>query len=107
MEPVVLFRVPCAVFVPASLCAGALALAVGGSLWWLLALPFVVLGSFCAAPNLNLADGFLALVAVVVGIVVSCFHAEAGIIIIVGTSASWVLSSIEKLVRAVPDHEKP
>jgi hypothetical protein len=96
------------VFVPVGLCAGALALAIGGSLWWLLALPFIVLGSLCAAPNLNLADGFLALLAVAVGIVVSCFHAGAGISIILGTSTSWFLASIEKSVRAVPeDHEKP
>jgi hypothetical protein len=106
MTPVA-YRVPLAVFVPVILCVGALALVLEGNLWWLLALPFVVLGSLCAAPNLNLADGFLTMVAVIIGVVISQFHAEAGTPIIWGAFASWLLSSFEKRIRMKPIYEEP
>jgi hypothetical protein len=69
--------------------------------WALAALPFIILGSLCAAPNLNLANGILVLLCVVVGLVVAHFHRELGTWIFMGAGISWLLSSIEKRVRAV------
>lgn len=61
-----------------------------------------MLGSLCAAPNLNFSDGFLVIVAIALGVVVFMLQKQAGIAIIVGASTSWFLSSIEKRVRSVP-----
>lgn len=52
------YLIPRAVFVPAALGIFALSLVWLNSPLWLLSLPFIYLGSICAAPNLNLADGF-------------------------------------------------
>jgi hypothetical protein len=73
--------------------------------WALLAIPFVVLGSFHAAPNLNLADGFLVVIATIAGCVVAHFHREAGDAIVLGSLPAWVLSAAEKRLRAVPIYE--
>ena len=99
------YLVPQAVFVPICLGVGALVLGVAGHPWWFLALPFVLLGAYCAAPNFNLADGFLALIAVVIGALLSYFHTQAGVAVMLGTSTSWLLSSLEKGMRAVPVRE--
>ena len=106
MRPVV-YLVPRAIFAPACLTVVVLILGVVGSLWWLLALPFVILGSVCAAPNFNLADGFLALLAMVAGVVVFQVHETAGTAIVASTFVSWLLSSFEKQIRSVPMHHKP
>ena len=99
------YLVPQAVFVPICLSVGTLVLGIAGDSWWLLALPFVLLGAYCAAPNFNLADGFLALIAVVIGALLSYFHTQAGVAVMLGTSTSWLLSSLEKGMRAVPVRE--
>jgi hypothetical protein len=70
--------------------------------WAFIALPFIYLGSICAAPNLNLADGFLVLISMILGLVVAFFEKEIGFIIIVGVASSWLLSAIEKTITAKP-----
>ena len=70
--------------------------------WAFIALPFIYLGSICAAPNLNLADGFLVLISMILGLVVAFFKKEIGVIIIVGVASSWLLSAIEKTITAKP-----
>src|SRR5579871_6418161 len=92
---------PRAIFVPALLCIGAGLISIASG-WALLAIPFILLGSFCAAPNFNLADGLLAIVAVAVGMIVVHFQSDAGTAIVVGTASSWFLSGIEKQYRARP-----
>jgi len=97
------YRVYPAVFAPsfAAICAVILACTVNA--WLLLALPFIYLGSICAAPNGNLANGCLSVVAVFAGFAVYHFQKEAGMAVIGGTSLSWFLSCIEKRIRAKPE----
>jgi hypothetical protein len=67
MEPVIYYEIRASVFVPALLTIGVVACSVFVHNYLLLtAIPFTALGSVCAAPNLNLADGFLVIVAFVV-----------------------------------------
>jgi len=99
----VAYRVPRAIVVPVLLSASAIFMAAASSLWALAALPFIVLGSLCAAPNLNLADGFLVIVSVVFALVVGHFQPQAGGAIFAGAVASWFFSSIEKRLRARPE----
>jgi hypothetical protein len=70
--------------------------------WAFLSLPFIYLGSICAAPNMNLANGFLAMLAMLLGLAVCLFNPAIGLPIFLGTSASWLLSSLEMCIRAQP-----
>ena len=72
------YRVHRAIYVPLLLAIGAAWLAIAVNPWALLAIPFIVLGSMCAAPNLNLADGFLAIFAMVLGLVAANCFRDAG-----------------------------
>ena len=73
--------------------------------WALLAVPFVWLGALCSAPNLNLADGCLAWIAIVIGFVLMFFW-PPGYLISVSTALSWFLSGFERMARARPvDHQ--
>jgi hypothetical protein len=96
-----------AVIAPVVLAIAALWIAFEVSAWAALALPFVVLGSLCAAPFLVLMDALPVLLAVALSAFVAHYHQEAGASIFLGTIVSWVLSSIEKRVRAVTVHESP
>ena len=96
------YRVHRAIYVPLLLAIGAAWLAIAVNPWALLAIPFIVLGSMCAAPNLNLADGFLAVFAMVLEMVAANYFRDAGSAVFLGTFASWVLGSIEKRLRATP-----
>jgi len=97
----VLFRVPRAVWVPGCLSFAALLLAVILSPWALLGIPFVWLGAWCSAPNMNLADGFLAMVAIFVGLMVAPFT-HWGFVVFISTFTSWVLGGFERGMRAYP-----
>jgi hypothetical protein len=72
------------------------------SWWWLTALPFIYLGSICAQPNLNLADGCLAYVAMLVGFGTVLWFKPLGLAIAAGAMAGFYLSAIEKRVRMRP-----
>ena len=104
MKPVV-YRVPRAIVVPVLLGMFAVFIAAVSSLWALLALPFILLGSLCAAPNMNLANGFLVMVSIALALVVGHFQSQAGGAIFAGVVASWFFSSIEKRLRARPVYE--
>ena len=101
VKPIV-YQVRPALLVPAVLCIVAISLAVTVTVWAVIAVPFIVLASFCAAPNFNFADGFLAAVSMALGLAIAFFHREAGASIFLGTLASWILSCAEKAIRAVP-----
>lgn len=94
--------VPRAVLVPSLLSV----VAVGGAFldtwWWLASLPFIWLGSICAAPNLNLVNGCLAYVAIAVGFGVTAYFRPLGLAILGGACGGYFLSSIEKGVRERP-----
>ena len=104
-EPIA-YKIRSAIIVPISLSFGAVYFAVTSSAWTLVALPFIFLGSLCAAPNFNLADGFLAIVASIAGLVVAVYFQDIGNSIFLGTIVSWFLSSIEKRQRAVPVYKE-
>jgi hypothetical protein len=71
--------------------------------WVLCAIPFIVLGSICAAPNLNLADGFLVIVFVLLGIVVSIWRSRLGNAMVFGSMAGSIGGAIEKRIRMRPE----
>ena len=78
--------------------------------WWLFSIPFVIIGAVFTAPNLNLADGFLSYLSMVIGLIVTCFQAPSGLAMLVGTVASFLGSALEMRVRAKPyqaEHERP
>ena len=71
--------------------------------WFFLAIPFAVLGTICAAPNFNLADGCLVLVSSVIGFVlIICSLRLPGLAIVAGAVAGWITGGIEKNVRLKP-----
>ncbi len=68
--------------------------------WWsLVAVPFVWLGAFCSAPNLNLVDGCLSNMSILIGIILIIFVRPLGIAITVGAILGYYLSSFEKAYR--------
>jgi hypothetical protein len=75
------------------------------SWWYLAALPSIYIGSVCAQPNMNLADGCLAYVAAIVGFSVTNFLPPLGIAIFIGSVSGYYLSIIEKTVRMRPMEE--
>jgi hypothetical protein len=98
-----------AVFAPLILSAVAAGVAIQWSWWFLVALPFIWLGSICASPNLNGADGCFAYVAMFVGFAVLPFFRPLGEPVITGTALGFYVSAIEKWarMRAVPDPQVP
>jgi hypothetical protein len=71
--------------------------------WLLCSIPFIVLGSICAAPNLNLADGCLVMIAIVIGVAVAALlFRRLGEAIVAGSFAGWIGGAIEKRIRMRP-----
>ena len=95
-----MYRVYPAKVAPLLCGAAAIFVAVAWTPWALCALPFIYVGSICAAPNLNLADGFLVIVSVFIGIGVAFLKREIGVAILLGAAISWMLSCIEKVITA-------
>src|SRR5260370_39129725 len=91
-----------AVFAPAVLSVVAVIFALQDSWWFLAALPFIWLGSVCAQPNLNLADGCLAYLAMIVGVAVAALFRPLGIAILAGAISGYYVSAIEKRIRMRP-----
>jgi hypothetical protein len=91
-----------AVFAPAVLSVVAVVFAIQDSWWFLAALPFIWLGSVCAQPNLNLANGCLAHLAMLVGVGVTALFRPLGIAILAGAISGFYFSAIEKRIRMRP-----
>ncbi len=104
MKPVA-YEVKPAILAPVLLSLGTLFIAFNYTFWALAALPFIYLASICAAPNFNLADGCLAWIAIFIGGGISFFQKELGEAILCGSALSWILSGIEKWLRAKPIFE--
>jgi hypothetical protein len=104
MKPIV-YSIPPAIFAPAVLTVLAGGVAVQWSWMALVALPFIWLGSICAQPNLNLANGCFAYVAMFVGLALTSFHQPLGLAIISGVLPGFFLSAIEKMIRMRPATE--
>jgi len=81
-------------------------IALTRDMWALASLPFIALGSICSAPNLNLADGFLAIVSALIGLAVAKWLFQPlGIAIFAGSVTGYYGGAIEKRVRMHPAPE--
>lgn len=96
------YRIRPAVVAPLLVSGVAVVFAIQYSVWWLLAIPFAVLASFCGQPNLNLADGCLAYLSIMIGCGIAIFHRESGLAIFFGAFISLYLSALEKRLTAKP-----
>ena len=96
------YRLKPAIVAPIVVCGVVIALAFVDSPWWFLSIPFAVYASLCAQPNLNLADGCLAYIAIMIGFGIMHFHRPSGSAICFGTLASFYLSAFEKRLTAKP-----
>ena len=94
-----------AIFAPSILSVAAVIAAIRISWWALVSLPFIWLGSICAQPNLNLANGCLAYLAMLIGFAVAVLNRPLGAAIWAGAIAGFYLSAIEKRLRARPRDE--
>jgi len=64
--------------------------------WLLCSIPFIVLGRICAAPNLNLADGCLVMIAVAFGVALGApLFRRLGEAFVAGSFAGWIGGAIE------------
>ena len=72
------------------------------TLWWLIGIPFAIVGTACGQPNLNLADGCLAWSAVGIGLLLALFHRDIGFTIAASSFCGLLLGALEKTLRAVP-----
>jgi hypothetical protein len=70
--------------------------------WALIGIPFAVLGTICGQPNLNLADGCLALAAVASGLLITTLHRDIGFVIAASSLGGMLAGAAEKTIRAVP-----
>ena len=101
------YRLKPAIVAPILVCGSAVILAFMDSPWWLLSIPFAVYASLCAQPNLNLADGCLAYLTIMVGFGIIFVHRPSGSAICIGTLASFYLSAFEKRLTAKPVYGDP
>ncbi len=97
-----LYIVPPAIIAPAALSVVAVILGVRDSHWYFAALPFIWLGSICAQPNMNLVQGCLAYLAMIVGFALLVVFKPLGIAILGGACCGFYLSAIEKRLRMRP-----
>jgi hypothetical protein len=91
-----------AIWAPLALTGGAVVVGNFHSAWALAAVPFIWLGSLCSAANFNLANGCLAMIAVVLGIVLAFWFKPIGLAIGIGAFSGWVLSGMEKAISLRP-----
>lgn len=96
------YRLKPAIVAPIIVCGIVIVLAFVDSPWWALSIPFAVYASLCAQPNMNLANGCLAYIAIMIGFGIMFFHSPSGKAICLGTLASFYLSAFEKRLTAKP-----
>jgi len=89
-------------FAPIGLSLVAIVAGVIWSWWWLVAIPFVWLGSICAAPNLNLADGCLSYLAAGAAFIILRYHPPLGQAILTGVIAGYAAGFAEKMITKKP-----
>jgi hypothetical protein len=101
------YRLKPAIVAPILVCGSVIGLAFVDTPWWLLSIPFAIYASMCAQPNLNLADGCLVYLTIMIGFGITFFHRPSGGAICVGTLASFYLSAFEKRLTARPVYGDP
>lgn len=82
-------------FVPACLLVGGVVLGIVVSPWWLLSIPFVVIGALFTAPNLNLVNGLPSWLSILAGFILIAIHEPSGVAVIAGAWLSFIGSAIE------------
>lgn len=90
---------------PAGLCIAAFVLSIIVSAWWLLSIAFVAIGALFTAPNLNLVNGMLSYLSIVVGFLLMQFHPPSGMAVLAGATASFYGSALEMRIFAKPYRE--
>lgn len=89
-------------FLPILLFVGAVAAGVFFSPWWLLSIPFIVVGTLFTAPNLNLINGMPSYLSMLAGFILMMFHPPSGSAVLVGAMASFYGCAIEMRIFAKP-----
>jgi hypothetical protein len=89
-------------FVPSVLMMSAVLLGIFLSTWCLLAIPFVIVGAWFTAPNLNLVNGLPSYLSMAAGFVLFKIHAPSGAAVLAGAAASFYGSAIEMRICAKP-----
>lgn len=88
---------------PIVLCTVSIYFGLSGRYWILCCIPFIILGSLCSAPNLNLADGCLAIISILLGLVIAAWILlPLGTAICMGSGAGLICGAIEKRIRLKP-----
>jgi hypothetical protein len=96
------YTFPPAIFAPISLTVLSGWFGYSHSWWSLAAIPFIWLGAWCSAPNLNLADGCLFYLAMIIGFGNLIYFKTLGLAIMAGAVSGYVMSALEKSVRMRP-----
>ena len=96
------YSVPPVVFAPTIISVVALVSGLATTRWALLSLPFIWLGAICSAPNMNCANGCLAYLAILSGLVVSVFCKPVGLSIFAGAAAGFYGGVLEQNLRMRP-----
>jgi len=97
------YRVYPAIISPIILTIGFAYLGVTNNSWFFASIPFSIMGTVCAAPNLNLANGCLVIISSLVGFILSIWFNMLGIAILIGSVAGWIIGAIEKRIRMKPE----
>ncbi len=88
--------------VPVALLATSIWMSVALSTWWLLSIPFIAVGWICAVPDLNLANGMLAYLSMIGGLILMQFHEPSGAAMAGGAAAAFYLCALEMRITAKP-----
>jgi hypothetical protein len=89
-------------FIPACLFITGVVLGIVVSPWWLLSIPFVVIGALFTAPNLNLVNGMPSYLSMLAGFILMRFHQPSGLAVLAGVVASFYGSALEMRILAKP-----
>lgn len=91
-----------AIYSPVALSGIVVLLSFTESWWCIAAIPFIWLGSICAQPNMNLANGCLAYLAMLIGVGICAWFRPLGLPILFGAITGFYSSAIEKRIRMRP-----
>ncbi|HEX4997875.1 MAG TPA: hypothetical protein VFY29_06600 [Terriglobia bacterium] len=91
-----------AIISPVILSVVAFVVAAQQSWWFLASLPFIWLGSVSAQPNLNLVNGCVAYLAMILGFGLMALFRQLGVAILAGAMAGFYMSAFEKRMRMRP-----
>ena len=97
------YRVYPAIISPIILTTSFAYLGVTNDSWFFASIPFSIMGTVCAAPNLNLANGCLVVISCLIGFILSIWFNMLGMAILFGSGTGWIVGAIEKRIRMKPE----